>query len=89
VEGREREGPVRKRRKGKNEIGLNGRRWEKVKAPEEELRRLWRVEFLQLEVAIGAAVNCSSRRWHGWGNSGELQSGETEQRQRRKTKGIS
>jgi hypothetical protein len=33
------------------------------KAPEEELRRLWRVEFLQLEVAIGTAVNCSSRRW--------------------------
>jgi hypothetical protein len=59
------------------------------KAPEEELRRLWRVEFLQLEVAIGTAVNCSSRRWHGWGNSGELQSGETEQRQRRKTKGNS
>jgi hypothetical protein len=23
-----------------------------------ELRRLWRVEFLQLEVAIGTAVNC-------------------------------
>jgi hypothetical protein len=29
VEGREREGPVRKRRKGKNGIGPNGRRWEK------------------------------------------------------------
>jgi hypothetical protein len=37
---------------------------------------------------LGDAWKIGSRRWHGWGNSGELQSGETEQRQRRKTKGI-